>query len=218
MGGCPNGPLQSGPPGPTNVVAALVSGGADESTGHPAVGFPGTPAILGYEVLAVAQTPGGEQAMIGKRITNPAATGTTISGLVSGVQYKIEVASYSSVGKTFPVVDASVAADITPPTVSSSPNGGSYPVPQQVTLASNELGSDIWFTTDLTAPIVGDSPGATAQHFTGPITISGSVTLKFAAFDPSGNVSPTVTQIFAITNNPVPTAPTFTDRLSVSIR
>ena len=209
MGGCPNGPLQSGPPGPTNVVAALVSGGA---TVHwtPAVGFPGTPAILGYEVLAVAQTPGGEQAEIGKRISNPAATGTTISGLQSGVQYKIEVASYSTVGKTFPVVDASVDADIVPPVVSSSPNGGTYPVPQQVTLTSNELGSDIWFTTDGSAPIVAGSTTATAQHFTGPITISGSVTLKFAAFDPSGNVSPTVTQSFAITNDPVPAATSFT--------
>ena len=124
--------------------------------------------------------------------------------------YNIEVVSYSSVGKTFPVVNASADTDGTPPVVSASPNGGSYPVPQQVTLTSNEIGSDIYFTVDGSAPIVGDTPGATATHFTGPITISSALTLKFAAFDPSGNVSETVTQSFNITNDPVPAATSFT--------
>jgi hypothetical protein len=157
--------------------------------------------------------------MIGKRITNPAATGTTISGLVSGVQYRIEVVSYSEVGKTFPVIDASIDADIIPPVVTSSVPGGNYSVPQQVTLTSNELGSEIWFTTDGSAPIVGGptsataTPGTTAQHFTGPITISDPTkptVLKVAAFDPSGNVSATVTVTYTISNDPVPAATSFT--------
>ena len=55
FGGCPNGPLQSGPPGPTDVSAVNVSGGV-KLTWTPAVAIPGTPAITGYRATAVAQT------------------------------------------------------------------------------------------------------------------------------------------------------------------
>ena len=49
MGGCPNGPLQSGPPGPTSVVAAEVPGGIQVNW-TPVVAIPGTQPILGYRV------------------------------------------------------------------------------------------------------------------------------------------------------------------------
>jgi len=83
MGGCPNGPLQSGPPGPTNVVAARVANGTGVKVNWtPAVAIPGTPAIDGYRVTAVAATVTNlEQTEIGKKIANPSANGTTISGL-----------------------------------------------------------------------------------------------------------------------------------------
>ncbi len=210
MGGCPNGPLQSGPPAPTNIVAANVSNGIAVNW-TPAAAIPGTPAIDGYEVIAVALNGNGsENSMIGKRIADPAATGTTLTGLDSGQAYNVEVVSYSAVGKTFPVVYASVETDSTPPAVLASPNGGSYAVPQQVTLTSSEIGSDIYFTTDGSDPVDNAGPINTATLFTTPITISGETTLKFAAFDPSGNVSPIVTQTFNITNDPVPAATSIT--------
>jgi Fn3 associated/Fibronectin type III domain len=210
MGGCPNGPLQSGPPAPTNIVAAKVAAGI-KLNWTPAVTIPGTPAILGYEITAVAHTTtGNEQVEIGKRITNPAANTTTITGLDSAESYDVEVVSYSTVGKTFPAAHASVVADSTKPIISASPVGGSYPVAQQVTLTSNELGSDIYYTTDGTDPIANGDTTATATHYTGPIDISAATTLKFAGFDPSNNVSDTVTEQYSITNNPVPAATTFT--------
>jgi Fn3 associated/Fibronectin type III domain len=210
MGGCPNGPLQSGPPAPTNIVAADVPAGIKVNW-TPAAGIPGTPAILGYEVTAVAHTStGNEQVEIGKRITNPGANSTTITGLDPAESYDVEVVSYSSVGKTFPAVHASVVADVTKPVISASPSGGSYPVAQQVTLTSNELGTDIYYTTDGTDPIASGDTTATATHYAGPITISAATTLKFAGFDPSNNVSDTSTQVYSITNDPVPAATSFT--------
>jgi Chitobiase/beta-hexosaminidase C-terminal domain/Fibronectin type III domain len=209
MGGCPNGPLQSGPPGPTNVVAASVPTGIQVNW-TPAVAIPGTPAIGGYEVTAVAETiVNSEQVEIGKRISKPGANSTTITGLAAGVSYDIEVVSFSSTGYTFPAVHASVVTDSTKPTVTASPAGGSYPVAQQVTLASNELGSDIYYTTDGTDPIANGDVTDAALHYTDPIAIDATSSLNFAAFDPSGNVSDTVTEQYSITNDPVPAATTF---------
>ena len=53
MGGCPNGPLQSGPPGPSGMSAVNVPGDVKVNW-TPAVAIPGTPAITGYRVTAVA--------------------------------------------------------------------------------------------------------------------------------------------------------------------
>ena len=75
MGGCPNGPLQSGPPAPTKKEAVDLAGGGIKVNWTPAVAIPGTPAILGYRVTAVAKTAtNGEQVEIGRRIMNPGAT------------------------------------------------------------------------------------------------------------------------------------------------
>ena len=208
MGGCPNGPLQSGPPGPTSVVAAEVPGGIQVNW-TPVVAIPGTEPILGYRVTAISPMVNNEQVEIGRRITNPGASSTTITGLVAGGTYDINVVSFSSVGETFPPVTAIPATDATPPTVAASPAGGSYPVAQQVTLTANELGSQIFYTTDGSDPVSG--PELSINHYTGPITISGDTPLEFVAFDPSNNVSDVVTEQYAITNNPVPAATSFTD-------
>jgi Chitobiase/beta-hexosaminidase C-terminal domain/Fibronectin type III domain len=209
LGGCPNGPLQSGPPGPTDVSAAKVSGGV-KLTWTPAKALPGTPTITGYRATAVAQTVnGGEQVEVGRRIDGQPATGTTITGLSSGETYDIEVVAVSSVGQTFPAVHATPVIDIVAPTVSVSPAGGSFAVPQKVTLSANEPGSQIFFTTDGIDPVQGGLLTATTQHFTAPLTISTNTTLKFVAFDPTGNVSGIGEQSFVITNTPTPDAPTF---------
>lgn len=211
MGGCPNGPLQSGPPGPTNVTAANVAGGA-KLTWTPAVAIPGTQAITGYRATAVAQTTNanGEQVEIGRRIDGQAATGTTITGLSSTEAYDIEVVAVSSVGQTFPAITAIPQTDTTLPTVSATPAGGSFAVAQQVTLTANEAGSQIFFTTDGTDPVQGELLTATAQHFTTPFTVSTNTTVKFVAFDPTGNVSLIGEQTFTITNTPTPATPAFT--------
>lgn len=211
FGGCPNGPLASGPPAPSNVVAVNVAGGV-KLTWTPATAIPGTPAITGYRVHAVSQTVSatGEQVEIGKRINNPAATGTTITGLLPTDSYNLEVASTSSVGQTFPPDVTRPVTDVIPPTVSATPPGGSYAVAQNLTLSANEAGSQIYYTTDGTDPVLGDILSDTAAGYTGPIAVTADTTLRYAAFDPAGNVSIIGEGIYTITNTPVPATPTFT--------
>lgn len=210
LGGCPNGPLQSGPPGPTSVTAANVSSGV-RLTWTPPVAIPGTPAITGYRAVAVAQTKtGGEQVEIGRRIAGQAATGTTITGLASGETYDIEVVAVSSVGETFPPVHATPQTDLVNPTVTASPAGGSFALPQKVTLTANEPGSQIFFTTDDSDPVRDDGgQGDTAVPFTAPFTVSETTTVRFVAFDPSNNMSAMGQQTFTITNTPTPDKPVF---------
>ncbi len=209
FGGCPNGPLQSGPPGPTDVRAANVSGGV-KLTWKPAVAIPGTPAITGYRATAVAQTTtNGEQVEIGRRIAGQGANGTTITGLASNETYDIEVVAVSSVGQTLPPVTAIPQTDIVAPTVSASPGGGSFAVPQKVTLTANESGSQIFYTLDGTVPVQVDSLNPLAVLYTAPFTVSKDTTVKFVAFDPTGNVSLIGQQTYTITNTPTPDAPTF---------
>jgi len=211
VGGCPNGPLQSGPPAPSNVVAVNVAGGV-KLTWTPATAIAGTPAITGYRVHAVSQTVSAtsEQVEIGKRIANPAATGTTITGLLATDTYNLEVVSVSSVGQTFPPEVTQPVTDVIPPTVSASPPGGSYAVAQNVTLSANEAGSQIYYTTDGTDSALLDVLSPTAKPYTGAIPIAANTTLTYVAFDPAGNVSLIGQGIYTITNTPVPATPAFT--------
>jgi len=207
MGGCPNGPLTSGPPGPTGVSATVVNGGI-KLNWTPAVAVPGTPAITGYRVTAVSQTvSGNEQAEIGKRITGQAAKTTTITGLSSSDSYEFEIVSVSSSGLTFPAVTAIPVTDVQPPTVTATPAAGTYAVPQTVTLTSNEANTDIYYTTDNALDLLdGDSVSVDAVHYTGPVSIANSSTLRWVAFDVAGNLSADQAD-YSITNTPVPAAP-----------
>lgn len=208
MGGCPNGPLQAGPAGPTNVAAATIAGGI-KLTWVPAQALPGTPAITGYRATAVAQSSNnGEQIEIGRRIDGSAARGTTITGLDPDEIYDVFVVSVSSVGETFPAVHAVPQTDTTAPTVTASPNGGTFSTPQEVQLSANENGAEIYYTTDGSDVVQpGSGLSDTASLYTDEILIEQTTTLKFVAFDPSGNVSDTSEATFTITNDPVPEAP-----------
>ena len=57
--------------------------------------------------------------------------------------------------------------------------------------------------------MLGDILSATALHYTAKIAVTADTTLKYAAFDPSGNVSLIGQQDYVITNTPTPDAPTF---------
>jgi hypothetical protein len=210
IGGCPNGPLQSGPPAPSGITAAKVSGGL-KLNWTPAEAIPGTPAITGYSAVAVGKTvTGNEQVEIGKRISGAAAAGTTITGLSATEDYDVYVVGISSAGETYPAAHAIPVTDSTAPTVSATPSGGTSPVAQRVTLTASETGSDIYYTVDGSEPVLsGGVLGATAIRYTAPMDIPATTTLKFAAFDPSGNVSTVNQAVFTVTNDPVPAAPAF---------
>lgn len=210
MGGCPNGPLQSGPPAPSSITAAKTSTGLKVNW-TPAEAIPGTPAITGYRAVAVGKTEtNNEKVEIGKRISGAEATGTTITGLSDTEEYDVYVVGMSSVGETFPAAHAVPETDTTAPTVTASPNGGTSPVAQKVTLTASESGAEIYYTLDgsevlLAGGVLADG----AELYTGPMDIAQTSTLKFVAFDPSGNTSETGEVTFSITNDPVPAAPVF---------
>jgi len=202
FGGCPNGPLQSGPPGPTNVQTSLVNAAGEVTvTWTPATTIPGTPAIDGYRVHAVTQAGAVEEIEVGRRISNPSATGATITGLDPLMTYDVQVVSFSAVGETFPAVHAT--ADTTPPVLSVDPLPGEYRGTQLVTLTSNEPGQ-IWYTVD-GSPVLDSSgqpadPGA--QLYTGAISIDADTTINAVAFDLYGNSS-TGTFDYVIITTPV---------------
>ncbi|WP_207454415.1 fibronectin type III domain-containing protein [Herbiconiux sp. SYSU D00978] len=212
MGGCPAGPHDSGPVGPTGAVATKV-GNDLKLAWTPAKAIPGTPAIEGYRVHAVeAPSANGERVEVGKRIDNPAATGTTISGLDFSKQYTVQIVSVSDSGETFPAVNVPLeAADTTKPTVSANTTETTFKTPTEITLTASEPGADIYYTTDGT-PVFSSADVMTENviHYTGPITIDKSMTLTFAAIDLAGNRSAQTVVEYIVTNDPVPAAPTFT--------
>ncbi|MFJ4268387.1 fibronectin type III domain-containing protein [Paenarthrobacter nicotinovorans] len=211
MGGCPNGPLQSGPAGPTNVKVAKV-GNDLKVNWTPAQAIPGTPPITGYRVSALGHTrSGSEQLETGVRISDAKAASTTIRGINPEEDYDVFVVSVSSAGETFPAVPFIPETDNTKPTVTASPNGGSFPTAQELTLTANEQGSDIFYTLDGSDPI--GSGGIAAEGavlYKSPLPVTATAEYTYAAIDPSGNVSDTGTVKFTITNDPVPAAPAFT--------
>lgn len=218
MGGCPNGPLQAGPPGPTNVTATTVSGGIRVDW-TPASAIPGTPAITGYRVTAVGQTvTGSTQVEIGRRISNPAARTTTITGLDSGDTYDIEIVSVSGSGTTFPAINVPPVTDTTPPTISANPGPGTFAQARNVALTSSETHSEIYYTLDGSDPLVGpEDVSPDAVLYTGAINVAVTTRIRAVAFDPAGNVSDEFDGTYTIDGaGVVPGAPTI-DASSVGL-
>lgn len=223
MGGCPNGPLGSGPPGPSGVTAANVTVGGQPAIRvdwTPAVAIPGTPPISGYRVHAVSKDiVNNQQDEIGRRITGQGATGTTITGLGAG-DYDVFVVSVSTAGETFPAIHANVQADVTPPVVTANPDGGTFATTQKVTLTGGEPNTQIFFTTNGVDPLVnGDlSTDPAVTLYTGPISISETTTLKAVAFDPTGNASEVLVRTFTIDPSGVAPGPPTITSTSVGVR
>lgn len=208
MGGCPNGPQQSGPPAPTSAVGAIV-GGDIEVHWTKVTAIPGTPDILGYRVRAYEKS-GTNNVIneVSQKIMDPNVTTATLHGF-NPADYNVEITSLSSVGETFPPAQVPVPdADTTAPVVTASPNGGTFPVAQQVTL-STELGAEILYTIDEDFVITGDQV-ENGTLYTGPINVSATSRLRAVAIDPVGNISAVLVADFTITNDPLPGAPTIT--------
>jgi hypothetical protein len=81
--------------------------------------------------------------------------------------------------------------DITPPTVTANPKGGTYTSKQSITLSASELAT-IYYTLDST------DPTTTSSIYSEPITISSSKTLKFMAVDTAENQSTVNTETYTI--------------------
>ncbi|BDZ67493.1 PQQ-binding-like beta-propeller repeat protein [Methanobacterium ferruginis] len=79
-------------------------------------------------------------------------------------------------------------SDITSPTVTISPNGGTFNTTENVTLNAVDDGGTLtlYYTTDGSDP----KTSSTRSIYTTPITINSTTTVKYAAVDSSGNWSP----------------------------
>ena len=98
------------------------------------------------------------------------------------------------------ITRAYTVLDTTPPVVTVTPPAGSYPANQQITLAANEVGASIYFTTN------GTTPTATAANkYSTAITLTTAMTLKYFAVDTSNNSSAILTQAYTVTAPPANT-------------
>ena len=113
---------------------------------------------------------------------------TGFTGIVLGVSHP----SFTVDGQT---VSADITVgDITPPTVTPNPAGGTYNTTKSVTLTISEPGT-VYYTTDGSDP----KTSATRKVYSStPIVISTTTTLKFIAVDLAGNWSPSYLQKYTI--------------------
>jgi hypothetical protein len=88
-------------------------------------------------------------------------------------------------------VTRSYILDTVAPTVTATPRGGQYTSARSVKLVASEP-AVIYFSTDGTEPTVNSTP------YTGPVTVSTSLTLRFMARDRAGNLSSVVSEMYII--------------------
>jgi len=85
-------------------------------------------------------------------------------------------------------------SDITPPTVTISPNGRNFNTTQTITLNATDDSDNqiVYYTTDGSDP----QTSSTRHIYSAPITISDTTTLDYAAVDTSGNWTPVYEEIY----------------------
>ncbi len=130
--------------------------------------------------------------------TPTASTGQVYSGPIS-IPEGTTTLNYVGVGTngtTSMMESETYTVDATAPTLSASPDGGSFTAAQNVTLSSPDPTASIRFTTDGSDPT---APTASTLANGGTIRISSSMTLRAVAVDLAGNVSSLGSWDFTIT-------------------
>ncbi|WP_321421008.1 chitobiase/beta-hexosaminidase C-terminal domain-containing protein [uncultured Methanobacterium sp.] len=113
------------------------------------------------------------------------ATTTLTAGSRSG-------SSYLVVAVCDDAVNSLVTVDTIAPTVNTTLEGGHYSSAQTVTLMSDDPSAVIYYTTDGTLP----QSSNTKKLYTGPIPITDSTIIMYAATDLAGNWSPLYLQYY----------------------
>ncbi|MFP2930787.1 chitobiase/beta-hexosaminidase C-terminal domain-containing protein [Pyxidicoccus sp. 3LG] len=141
--------------------------------------------------------------------TEPTSEFSLYSGPIS-IWYSTTLRFFSrdGAGNAEPVRTETYVIDPEPPTVSASPEGGTYFTPRSVTLTctDNDGGTGcaaIHYTTN------GDTPTTSSPRYDGPLDLSTNTTLRFIAVDHAGNSSGVVTETYTFSSDttaPVTTA------------
>ncbi len=95
-------------------------------------------------------------------------------------------------GNVSPVVTETYVIDKAAPTTMASPAGGLYASQKSVALACSDTGGATCAQTHYT--LDGSTPTRSSPVYTGPLTLSSNVTLKFFSVDTVGNTGPVVTE------------------------
>lgn len=118
-------------------------------------------------------------------------------------QYKVTLVAALANGETLTAAQILTISDITPPTVTISPNGGNFNTTQTVTLNATDDSENmtVYYTTD------GSDPQTSSKRhvYTGSIILNSTTTLKYAAVDSSENWSPVYEETYTISGAAVNT-------------
>lgn len=135
-------------------------------------------------------------------ITTVVSTSYTVTGLAMNANYTFWVKAKDNSGNVASgtSVSTKTLADVTPPTITASPVGGTYGATQTITLSTNETAT-IYYTVD------GSTPTISSLQYTAPISVTSNTTLKYFGVDTSSNASTVQTQAYTIdTVTPIVTA------------
>lgn len=121
------------------------------------------------------------------------ATAMNIVGVTTGT-HTLSVIGRDAAGNWQSIslpTSLSWTVDVTAPTTTASPAGGTYTSAQTVTLAASETAT-IYYTTN------GATPTTSSPVYSAPITVTPPATLKYFAVDAVGNKAAVKTQIYAV--------------------
>lgn len=168
---------------------------------------------LSYVIVTLAGAPGGTTKLTSATLTvggsgvaaykfkldngawsaeTPLATKISLAGLAAGT-HTVSVVGKNGSGVWQANADATTASwtvEVTPPVTSASPAGGTYDVPQVVTLSANETAT-IYYT------LTGAAPTTASAKYTTPISVAPGKALKFFAVDQYGNAEAVKAEIYA---------------------
>ncbi|BCT76768.1 hypothetical protein SCMU_26100 [Sinomonas cyclohexanicum] len=193
------GLITSGTPSGQGIMYRLTAGPTVAVTGGPTLAngqqAPNPPATNNPRpTFTVASTPAGAalQCAITQGTATPtwadctSGTFTPPSALADGA-YTFRVQATAS-GAT---ATRDVTVDTVAPTVTATPAAGTYGSGQTISLAANETGASIYYTTD------GSTPTTSSTKYTAPIPMA-SMTLKYIGVDLATNASAVASQTYTL--------------------
>ena len=121
--------------------------------------------------------------------STPTTVSTPYTGPISVTQTTTVKAIAAKAGTTNSTM-ATATYTLRTATPTFSPSGGSYILPQLVSISDNTPGATIYYTTD------GSTPTTSSPQYTGPILVILTTTIKAIAVAPGWSQSPVATATY----------------------